>query len=254
MNETVKYEDLRAFVQQIEKDNAAFKAASKAEKRVIIAKDALVHYHNQHIVPTCGDYGSAMFPGAESESNIRDLLTDHDHVCEGCARGALVYSSILRRSGEKGSIFSGTLLPKEFTQSMFDTLEHIFEGDMCTPHTPLFEAEQLWHEWMWARAHYEVRVNGVPEREVYPDNYRFVAVMEFIIERKGRAFTVAEFMEHHVMKRLSQLREDVDTYEEASKAENCYGPGPTQLMKSWARTQRDRIAELSKQKTLLKHV
>lgn len=119
---------VREWVETVKKDNAAFEAASPAEKRVIIAKDVLLHLQAGRVVPK-HDYGYASKTFSEDEVvNIREAMVDNDFRCHGCARAAVVYAVILRRNEVVGAGFDGFANVPEFPMDLFCDIEAAYEA------------------------------------------------------------------------------------------------------------------------------
>jgi hypothetical protein len=88
--------DYERFVKRVERENETYAAASPAQKRAILAKDALAHAAAGRLQPGTGDYGDAMLipPGYVGQSvdakildetDLRDNMVATEFVCEACA-------------------------------------------------------------------------------------------------------------------------------------------------------------------------
>ena len=79
---------------KIEKANQAFKSATKAQKRVMIAKDALAQITQGRIKVSSGIYFDANIniEGLPSYFQLREIFHREEFSCKCCALGALMVS------------------------------------------------------------------------------------------------------------------------------------------------------------------
>lgn len=78
------------------KRNAAFKAASKAEKRVLIAKDVLAQLKAGKYAADPGNWATVKAPSSDIEKSteVCTIIDDPRSECSCCALGALMLSEI----------------------------------------------------------------------------------------------------------------------------------------------------------------
>jgi hypothetical protein len=82
---------------KIEAENAEFEKMSKAEKRVVIAKDCLVRIKLEQINPSKGRFCSLIDDYAYSHLNIKTVLnSESTNLCSACAKGSLFLSYVGR--------------------------------------------------------------------------------------------------------------------------------------------------------------
>lgn len=121
----------------LEERNAAFEAMSVAKQRVEIAKDALAQIRAEHF--TAGS-GYVCFTSApenfDSEKSLQPfLLSRNPPKCEGCAKAALLLSTIRKRnqlSVGDAEACDGETLHESFsdlwTEHQSDLVEWFYEG------------------------------------------------------------------------------------------------------------------------------
>lgn len=123
---------LRAFVERVKKDNATFEAASLEEKQCIIARDVLLLLQHDMIMPVRCSYGPTESSyHVRSDESLRDVYIREGLRCEGCVRGAIVYSTVLRRNKVYGEWLDGSEEDlEEFPLELLRILEAAYEGDI----------------------------------------------------------------------------------------------------------------------------
>lgn len=131
------------FVEFIKNSNKAFRAAKKAQKRVMIAEDVILRIKNKNINPIVGQilifndkdldtYSNASFKNTLNNNNLTS--------CKVCAKGALFCSIIgrtnkitINEADDYESTYSlsgkkGETLKKYFSEDQIDMIETAYEG------------------------------------------------------------------------------------------------------------------------------
>jgi hypothetical protein len=84
---------------EIKKRNAAFTSASRAEKRVLIAKDIIQLLKTQKISATTGDWLTTYKEGeVTDEDSFQAAVLSNQATCSCCALGSMVVSCTLFRN------------------------------------------------------------------------------------------------------------------------------------------------------------
>lgn len=175
-------------METVKKDNAAFEAASTAEKRVIIAKDVLIHLQERRVAPM-PDYGYATKTFSEDEMvNIRETMADNDFRCHGCARAAVVYAGILRRNKVMGGGFDGSAHAPEFPMDMLSDIEAAFEKPQgfLLGRIVCYDVDGSMSRELFKRIH-DLWTMGTNEGE------RIRAIMQWIVDHDGE-FHLFDFL------------------------------------------------------------
>jgi len=178
-----------SWLEKVQAENDVFEAASEGEKRVIIAKDVLAHLSGGVLEPA-HTYGS-FFAACESEDSLRDAIVDEGISCVACARGGIVFSTILRRNRVKGQHMCGSSMVAEFTKRMMCDIEAAFE--CCADISWEYESlpAGLMNIWRSASERYCMR------NRLVPDRYRLEAIMNWIIDHEGE-FSLVDFLNEKV--------------------------------------------------------
>lgn len=83
-------------LKEIEKRNELFKTASKAEKRVLIAKDVIAQINSKRFIPKSGTWTSFTNLWTDNDNSLREtILSDSSIKCECCALGSIMASCTL---------------------------------------------------------------------------------------------------------------------------------------------------------------
>src|SRR5262245_10965616 len=129
----------KTIARSIERANRTFIKATSAQKRVLIAKDALEQIskrrfhamHGTYLETTASDYISL---SGEAISFQRMLHNSRVPDCIGCARGSLFVSAVRFRNACKVDWTGLDASPgrfrdlKEFSPAQLDMIEDAFEG------------------------------------------------------------------------------------------------------------------------------
>jgi hypothetical protein len=131
----MKFEE---YIKEIETSNGVFKEATKAEKRVQIAKDVIERINFYNLTPHKGNFIlNNGFLQNRGDSSLQDILNKNEIPCEVCAKGALFCSYVGRVNEIKvGAIsFNNHInniehrkLLEIFTKTQLDLIEIAFEG------------------------------------------------------------------------------------------------------------------------------
>lgn len=177
----------RAFIAKVMAENEVFDNATMAQKRVIIAKDALEHVGEGLFIPDNLNFGDGV--GVHDDADLREEFVVRGEICTACARGGLVFAALMRRNGVKGD-FDGQSMIEEFPKEMMEDIEIAFEGPFgCVDTDDLREWEDL--------------TDALEDvGKISSANYRFVRIMHWIIDHHG-SFNLERFLE----KELPTVRE-----------------------------------------------
>lgn len=165
---------------------------SKAEMRVIVAKDALAQLRHERYVATSGTYiGSELLQriGGPEEDDFGDtcyrnwdsplqaLLLKDKGECDVCAKGALFLSAVRKfNSATVGDMINDDnfkIAEKIFGIKQFDLIEAAFEGWTCTKMRNGSEGNPV-PDWV---LEYE---------DIFPDPHdRLVAILKNIVKNNG---------------------------------------------------------------------
>lgn len=125
--------------QYVEKTNAAFEAASPAEKRVMIAKDVLKRLRSRNLVAESGDIISLNTIEFENGLDSFKDIINLQKGCQVCAKGALLCAYVGRvnkfsvsdtqkwNTASKGENCVHKKLKKLFSMKQLDFIEAAFE-------------------------------------------------------------------------------------------------------------------------------
>lgn len=176
------------------KANAAYKKATPAGRRVLIAQDAIEQIKLQKVEVREGFFCDIrrVLPD-NGEAQLQELLHDPDAPqCSGCALGTLFLSSVRMRNQFKVDAFSdpeGEIIPllKEFSQRQRELIEIAFEmGDGWYS----VERHRTWGggELVVTKQHREamdwaIGFLSAGEREC--ENTRLLILLENIVRNKG---------------------------------------------------------------------
>jgi hypothetical protein len=213
----------KKFVTLAKKSNEEFATSTDAQKRVILAQDALTHATAGRLLPSAGSFGdetvatrtSAANP---SESDLRENMVEDQFICQACARGGLVYSAIMRRNSVRGIAFEGGSIIPEFPYEMFQALETAFEANdlhslkyfVGCPSDDFIDLLKLWEMLTddisfcakWATdcglSHYRST-----------DDYRFRRVMMWIAEHEGE-FDLLDFLKEELSRFPENIRAEYE--------------------------------------------
>lgn len=190
---TLRAEVYHSFVEEVKRDNAAFEAASDAEKRVVIAKDALRHMQVGIFEPETMSYGTGILPFTDEPQELRAALLEEVPVCQACARGGLVFSTIMRRNSIEDTHFRGDMELAEFPLEMLEDIESAFEASQMwsSERYTVAEGEKLYESVLdWRTALMDAN-RTIPY--FLPSAYRFERVMWWIIDHAGD-FNLEDFL------------------------------------------------------------
>lgn len=168
---------LKSFIKSIEKTNKEFEAASKAEKRVMIAKDTIEKIKLNNLSAFKGQFIRNEFGSRNPFESFKDYT--NENLCKVCAKGALFCSFVGRvnevtlgeiRGGNSIDNLEHKKLLSIFTKIQLDLIETAFEGvsylNICKNEDLLINAEAYLNK--------------------YPDNdKRLIVICENIIKNKG---------------------------------------------------------------------
>lgn len=133
---------LTTLANKIKRENKYFQEATRAEKRVIIAKDCITRIKLEQLIANKGKvFISEILP---REGNIKNIINESsDFQCNACAKGGLLMSYIGRinnldfcdisTSDGCSKVESRKDLKKLkgiFTELQLDLIEAAFEGDL----------------------------------------------------------------------------------------------------------------------------
>ena len=195
----------KGFAARVRKENANFARATDAERRVIIAKDVLNHLR-VGLVSTGMGAGYGYFePTRERNSrcSVQKWLREDAIVCEACVRGTLVYSTVLRCGGVRGSELRGDVIPKEFTERMMLEIEAAFESSsdflFSNPldaywkefDVPVLERLAEWHSVWVGKSGENTDACGIYHWK--SRRIRMTAIMQWIVDHDGE-FSIVDFL------------------------------------------------------------
>jgi len=190
----------RQFQERVEKENKAFDEADDAGKRVIIAKDVLRHLEVGLIDTTAGlGYGAVCLTRAPYGSDLRRGIIEEAVQCQACARGAVVYSAVMRRGGVSGVRLNGYSIPAEFPEKTMRGIEAVFEvypayvlayiNDFPLPIEEPDTRLAMWRIWKHAtEPRTETRLDDTTARKI-----KMVLIMRWIVDHNGE-FSVLRFL------------------------------------------------------------
>lgn len=170
------------FVNTIEADNKAFDSASKAEKRVKIAKDVIARVKTKQIIP------ASEFLSDEEACSI-DLYEDESYkelanttVCRACAKGALFLAYVGRVNNLNGDPHNSASIEPDSVE--MQKLTEIFSQDQLDLMEMAFEGTN--YSWMRRDSHDEEaeRAYAFNRRRTKKES-RMIAVCENIIKNNG---------------------------------------------------------------------
>lgn len=132
--------DFKSLARRTKASNEKYKTASRAEKRVMIAKDVIRAIEAKQIIPTHGDYFSVDVDydkRPRDEESLKELLPTLP-ACNVCAKGAILLCSVARQNkvtfgeADDWSLFSDHTLSRAlggvFTPKQLGLIEDAFEG------------------------------------------------------------------------------------------------------------------------------
>ena len=124
-----KPKSLEELAAQIEAENELFNSLSVEEKRVAIAKDALVRIDIGVIQPKTGWFISNMYELKRKGKDVKSVLnTCNDLVCECCAKGTMMLSLVGRMNNFTNSDFSdGNYTANKAYSSEHAKLQELFD-------------------------------------------------------------------------------------------------------------------------------
>jgi hypothetical protein len=177
--------------------NTKFKLASKAQKRVMIAKDVIKQINEKKFWATRGDWATVRIDKELSkETQACSVLENKDTECSCCALGAMMLSEI--RHMDKITI-KDLDLDVYFGETTF-RVDHGAKGDRLGLYFSEDQIRLIEMAFEFGRGNYYPLISRPDEQrakdfafglgrdyEVADDqeNYRLVAIMENIIENKG---------------------------------------------------------------------
>jgi hypothetical protein len=179
---------------EIAKRNRAFKAASPAKRRVLIAADVIAQIKKKKLIPACGGWaqpigkhGTMGYLEMEFSENasVRQLFLGDEIKCECCALGAVFMSCTLYNNKTTASDFDSETffmdeiidsrrtfknqLTQVFSRAQLRLIECAFEGANGA-FTPAEKDQDAVENWV-AR---------------FPDSQkRLIAIMQNIIDNDG---------------------------------------------------------------------
>jgi hypothetical protein len=176
----------------IKRSNARFKRATRAQKRVLIAKDSLLQIEKGRFFPSRGTYLNLFSLMAQEASFQKSFLANSEISCAGCALGALFISTtilanratVAQTCSEGGlighmlkdsSVFSNHF-DKYFSRKQLALIEYTFELGLGSFNG--FNLEQMGHDSKTiGRADYfKIERN---------EEERLVAILKNIIKNRG---------------------------------------------------------------------
>lgn len=174
---------------QIQKWNDQFKAATKAEKRILIAKDVISNLRKNRIVSTSGTYLSSL--NISRAINGDESLQKHlDGVsfCRCCAMGACLISAVKYKNTltvEEVDSIAGSrhnnwsLLKGIFTPKQLLLIEDAFEGNSLA-------GDRVGEDFFHGSISYKKSKKCNEFYKKYPeDNKRLKEIMKNIIANEG---------------------------------------------------------------------
>ncbi len=124
--------------EKIKSENEAFEKMTKAEKRVVIAKDCLLRIELEQIVPERNKFCRLAGEYEYSSKSIQETLnTTNKLVCSACAKGSLFMSYIGRVNKTNFTDIDNDnskrdsdhkKLQEIFTLKQLSLIEYVFEG------------------------------------------------------------------------------------------------------------------------------
>ncbi len=178
-----KEEKLKLF-KGIRRSNKKFDSSSKAEKRVMIAKDILKLLKAEVVSGKAGEYvefnSMPFFYDDQAQGHLHNIPK-----CEVCGIGGIAYAYILRKNnctiGEMDTLGSGDILKmvKIFPKRQMNLIESAFEqwdsfDNGRNKKVPAFE-----------RAYYFRSNNNCPKHKRGTNNKALELIMKNIIKNKG---------------------------------------------------------------------
>lgn len=199
---------LKGFLTGVRANNQNYLEADDAAKRVIVARDALLHLEQHLYVPERGTYGDRSFGRSDPTRELRDVFAEQGTTCYACLRGGLVFAHLMRRPGFCSSVFVGSSLPPEFPKLMLRELEVLFEGSRYMrqrlgprPYWTTL-AFDLWAALTLRRS--EEMVVATPDRRADVGSLRFRTLMQAIIDGDGE-FGYESFLKSYVCDKLDDI-------------------------------------------------
>ena len=170
---------------QIKKLNDKFKSLSKAEQRVLIARDVIAQVNKKKYKPSTGAYLTLV-------NNFYNHWSVQEHIdeieCRCCALGACLLSTTKFKNklnfGDVDSLCSKSdswkLLRGVFSHSQINMIEYAFEAS----HNGSRVGEDYFND--YAKFNYNKRAKCISfGRSFVYESDRIVAIMENIIKNKG---------------------------------------------------------------------
>jgi len=117
-----------------------FNALSKSEKRIAIAKDALVQIKTKKIIATNGHYLSIL-SGFKNEDSLQKKIDSKGFSCQCCAKGALFISCVRQvnqvnmTDNWSDERFQKSKSKDYFSVLQLDMIETAFEGQLIQDST-----------------------------------------------------------------------------------------------------------------------
>lgn len=210
MSEEARRGYYEEFVARVTEANAEFDAASEGEKRMIIARDVLAHLQAGVLSPVhrYGLIGRAL----GSSNSIRDAIVARGVTCQACARGSIVFSTIMRSDRVKGPVVFGCAMVEEFPSGMMMDIEAAFEGQMCLAQSPTCAGRELMESW-------GSQLAGCAHFGQHNDTYVLTEIMRWIIDHEGE-FDLIKFLEYQVEKCADALESLEREFKEVQDGKN----------------------------------
>lgn len=176
---------------RIEESNRQYRAATKPEKRRILAKDALQLLATGVAIANRGSYGSLTTPWEREATKIRYReVMAASRNCEVCALGALMLARVMEKNGNVGR-YRVDLHGQIYKRSgLMDAFDRKWTADM----------EACFEMWEWELSDYENEQEAQQARlrnkairamqaaceglpcDVDPDEVRLKLILETVVE------------------------------------------------------------------------
>lgn len=171
------------FEKYVEKSNEVFKAATKAEKRVMIAKDTILRIRKGNLEVQTGTL--VEMQDDTQHPSFKDYINGEYVNCEVCAKGALFCSfvgrvnkmstkDVISSSGNEPTNNIHLKLKSLFSIKQLDMIETVFEGDSLLGTLSNDEEEKCYNFTI-----------GLEVKGIYEEDDKLIAICKNIIKNEG---------------------------------------------------------------------
>lgn len=162
-----------------------FNKKTKAQQRVIIAKDVLLRINDDKIIPTQGRFCKLPAKIAEDNSaSLQDFMNKNKKHCYACGKGSLFMSFVgIKNEFTRGDIYGG----ENINSSAMIALSKIFTPQQLALIETAFE--KVYYYWnVGLTVTQKTKAIEFGKKFKYPSG-RLIAIMKNIIKNKG-TFTI----------------------------------------------------------------